>query len=114
METIEMTYKKTIAGPFGSEDIEMTPEEITARQAEENALPAPLPIGQQLNNLFGSLTPELQADFAPLKAAVKLELDQGNTAIALLIIQRATIPNELESIRQAMLDVLQEASNPSP
>jgi hypothetical protein len=106
-----MSYKKTIAGPYGSEDIDMTPEEIAQRQTEENEPPPPMPLGAQLNNLFSTLTPELQADFAPLKAAVKLELDQSNAAIAKLIIQRATIPAELENIRQAMLDILDTETN---
>jgi hypothetical protein len=38
-----------------------------------------------------------------LKAAVKLELDQGRAAIAKRIIQRASIPAELEPLRAAML-----------
>jgi hypothetical protein len=42
---------------------------------------------------------------------VKLELDQSNAAIAKLIIQRATIPAELENIRQAMLDILDTETN---
>lgn len=101
-----MSYKKTIAGPFGAEEVDMTPEEITARQAEE-ALPQPVPVASQLDAIFGTLTPETQADLAPLKAAVKLELEQGRIEIVVLIIQRAQIPEELEPVRHSMLEVLE-------
>jgi hypothetical protein len=87
-------------------EVEMTPEEIEQRQSEENAPLPPLPLAQQLDVVFSSLPLETQADFAPLKAAVKLELDQDHTEIASLIIQRATIPAELETVRQNLLGIL--------
>ena len=93
-------------------EVPMTAEEVAERQAEENASPPPLPLDQQLNAVFSSLPLETQADFAPLKAAVKLELDQAHIEIASLIIQRASIPAELESARQTMLDILASASTP--
>ncbi|MCE3236989.1 MAG: hypothetical protein K0Q50_3181 [Vampirovibrio sp.] len=85
-------------------EIEMTPEEIAQRQTEENTT-APLSLAEQLSTLFSNLPAEQQADLAPLKAAVKLELDQGHTEIARLIIARASIPAELEAVRTSMLDL---------
>lgn len=60
-------------------------------------------LAEELNAVFETLDEDTQADLAPLKAAVKLELDQGRAGIAKRIIQRASIPAELESVRQAML-----------
>jgi hypothetical protein len=106
--------KKAIAMPLGqgTEYIELTADEIAQREAEENAPPPPLPLVQQLDVVFSSLPLETQADFAPLKAAVKLELDQEHIEIASLIIQRATIPEELEAVRQNLLDILASVSTP--
>lgn len=64
---------------------------------------APIPLSEQLNTLFEALAPETQADLAPLKAAVKLELDQHRPHIAKLIIERANIPEVLEEVRALML-----------
>lgn len=64
----------------------------------------PPSLGDELNAIFESLEPVVQADLSPLKAAVKLELDSGRNAIARLIIERAQIPVELEPVRQQMLE----------
>jgi hypothetical protein len=94
-----------VASPSGGIDRPCTPQEQTEYDAR---IAAPLPppsLSQQLSNSFEqSLTPEQQADLAPLKAAVKMELEQGRINVARLIIQRATIPPELEPLRQRMLD----------
>lgn len=87
-------------------EVPMTPEEIAERQAEEALPPPPPPIAQQLDTVFDSLAPEIQADFSPLKAAVKLEIEQNHLDIAKLIIQRASVPPELEPVRTQMLSLL--------
>lgn len=98
--------KKAIATPPGEPTVyvDLTEEEITLRQAEESAPPPPPPLIEQLRDLFEELSPELQADLAPLKAAVRLEMEQNRPEIARLIIERAAVPAELETIRQAMLE----------
>jgi hypothetical protein len=94
----------TVASPTGGINRPCTAEEEAEKLARENAPLPPPPLQTQLNALFElALTPEQQADLAPLKAAVKLELEQGRANIAKLIIQRATIPAELEPLRQQML-----------
>lgn len=76
----------------------------------ENSLPT-LPITEKLRLLFeNELPPETQADLAVLKAAVKMELEQDRDAIARLIIERANIPAELETIRQQLLELLPQAN----
>jgi hypothetical protein len=108
-------YKYAIAQPIGAETVyvDMTADEIAARQVEENT-PLPLPIPDQLNAVFNQLPLETQADFSPLKAAVKLELDQNRLDIASLIIQRATISEDLETVRQQLLDILASATESNP
>jgi hypothetical protein len=72
------------------------------------------PITERLRQVFDNDLPaEMQADLAPLKAAVKMELEQNRPHIARLIIQRATIPEALEALRQAMLSLLAESPAPS-
>lgn len=63
----------------------------------------PLDLAGRLNEMFQALDPVAQADLAPLKAAVKLELDQGRLEIARLVIGRAQIPADMETLRQQML-----------
>lgn len=71
-----------------------------------------LPLTEQLRQAFETGLPfEVQADLAPLKAAVKMELEQNRSEIARLIILRASIPEELESIRQALLNLIPSHSN---
>ncbi len=73
------------------------------------------PITERLRQAFeGELPAEVQADLAPLKAAVKMELEQNRPHIARLIIQRATIPETLEDLRQALLSLLPESAPPPP
>jgi uncharacterized protein YfaP (DUF2135 family) len=96
----------TVASPTGGVNRPCTQLEELGLIDRNNAPPPPVPLTNQLNAIFEqSLAPELQADLAPLKAAVKLELDQGRANIAKLIIQRATIPVELEPLRTQMLEV---------
>lgn len=85
----------------------LTQAEVQQRQIDAAQVPD-VPLSEQLNNIFSALDPNLQADLAPLKAAVKLELEQGRTDIAKLIIQRAAIPPELEPLRQQMLEQFPE------
>jgi hypothetical protein len=67
----------------------------------------PQSIIEQLRQAFeAELSLEAQADLAPLKAAVKMELEQNRPGIARLIIQRATIPPELEAIRAGLLRLI--------
>lgn len=69
--------------------------------------PEPQSITERLRQAFeAELPPEAQADLAPLKAAVKMELEQNRPDIARLIIQRAAIPPELESIRVGLLQLI--------
>jgi hypothetical protein len=82
-----------------------TDAEIATRKAEEAAAaePKPLPLDVRLTAIYEAAPLELQADFAALRTAVKDELAAGRVDIAKLIIQRATIPAELEQVRTALL-----------
>ena len=95
--------KRTIAGPYGSEDVDLTKEEIEARQAEEAQPLPPPPILDQLKTIFTSLPTETQADLGPLAAAVYMFLDQNNPEAAKLVIERAQVPKELDELRAALL-----------
>lgn len=65
------------------------------------------PLSERLRQIFEQeLSSEVQADLSPLKAAVKMEMEQTRYEIARLIIQRASIPVELESIRAQLLALL--------
>lgn len=84
-------------------EIPMTPEEIDERQAEENAPPPPPPLNVRLDGIFNGLPVEIRAQFYPLKAAIKLALEQGDTEAAEAIIATAPVPSELEAVRQSLL-----------
>lgn len=73
-----------------------------------------LSLTEQLRQAFETgLSFEVQADLAPLKAAVKMELEQDRPEIARLIILRASIPEALESIRQTLLSLIPSNNNVS-
>jgi hypothetical protein len=65
--------------------------------------PDPVSLADQLDAVFSELPIDLQAQFSPLRAAIKLELGQGRFPIAKRVIELAQIPEELESQRQALL-----------
>lgn len=88
-----------------STDIPMTPEEIAQRQAEE-ALPKPPPsIAEQLEEVFRTLPVEVRAQFYPLKAGIKVALEERDLPMAKAIIQGATVPYELKGTQQSLLQV---------
>ncbi len=94
-------YVKMINGV----EVEMTPEEIATRQAEENAEPPPEPLNVRLDAVFITLPLEARAQFYEKKAAVKLALEQGDVEAAQAIINGASVPSELEAVRQSLLQL---------
>lgn len=63
-------------------------------------------IAQTLLSEFSQIDEDLQADLSPWKAAVKLELEQGNLNIVKKIIERQQVPQEAEIIKQKLLDIV--------
>lgn len=71
-------------------------------------IPQPLLV-EQLNAFFtANLPDETQADFAHLKVSVRQAMEESRPNIAKLIIQRATIPPELEPLRVQLLTLFPE------
>lgn len=68
-----------------------------------------IPLADRLDAAFSALPLDLQAQFSPLRAAIKLELDQGRNAIAKRVIELATVPPELEAQKEALLTLFPEA-----
>lgn len=60
---------------------------------------------QQLDAVFNQLPVEARAQFYPLKAAVKLALEQGDTSAALAIIQAVDVPPELQDAKDSLLNL---------
>lgn len=82
--------------PEGFEWVEGTPP--------QDALPYVEPtLDDRLSTIFDAQTVELRAQFAPLRAAVRTELQLGHADVAEAIIAQADIPVELEPIRTALL-----------
>lgn len=71
-------------------------------------IPRPVTLADKLDAVFSQQDIDLQAQFSPLRAAIKLELDQGRYAIAKRVIEMAAIPEELESQRQALINLFVE------
>lgn len=80
--------------------VEGYPEGLNAYR--ENSL------ADQLDAVFSQQPVDLQAQFSPLRAAIKLELDQGRNAIAKRVIELAQVPPELEAQRTALLALFPE------
>ena len=73
-------------------------------------LPAnkPLSLAERLDTVFMQLPPEVRGQFYPLKAAVKLALEQGDTLGALAIIQITSVPTDLQDAKDAMLSIFSQ------
>lgn len=69
----------------------------------------PQSLADQLDAVFSQQPVDLQAQFSTLRAAIKLELDQGRYDIAKRVIELAQVPPELEAQRQALLALFPEA-----
>lgn len=78
-------------------------EWVQGEPVENHTLYAQKSTAELLRAKFDALDINLRAQFAPLKAAVHLELQQDNVDVAKAIIQTATIPAELESLRAELL-----------
>lgn len=90
------------------ETIPMTPEEIAEWEAgQDNTPPQPDPV-EVLSDIFDTQPAELRAAFAPLRAAVNLELQLKHYDVVKLIIQGATVPEQLEPLRQQLLSIINE------
>jgi hypothetical protein len=93
----------TVASPTGGINRPCTVEEEVEKLERENApIPAP-PLLDRLKAMFSALPTSTQATLGPLAAAVFMFLTQNNPEAAKLVIQQATIPAELEPLRQQML-----------
>lgn len=77
-------------------------------QAEQERLKKLTEIPVQLDAVFNDLPLPVRAQFYPLKAAVKLAFEQGDTLAALAIIQNTQVPPELEGEKAALLALFGE------
>lgn len=59
-----------------------------------------------LNDQFNALPVPVRAKFAPLKAAINLELQQGHYSVVEAIIDLAEVPPELEETKATLLEAV--------
>lgn len=88
------------------ETVPMTPEEIAEWEAGQDNTIIPSDPVEMLSSIFDAQPPDLRAAFAPLRAAVNLELQLRHYDVVKLIIQGATVPVELEPLRQQLLGII--------
>lgn len=62
----------------------------------------------ELDNIFKDLPVPIRAQFFPLKAAIKLALEQGDVMAALEIIDMTEVPPELVPLKDEMLNKFRE------
>lgn len=67
-----------------------------------------LSTSDRLDAEFKKLPLTVQAQFYPLKAAVKLALEQGETGVAAEIVRSAAVPPEFEGVRAKLLEFLNQ------
>ena len=66
---------------------------------------------QQLSNMFSELPIELKAKFAPLKAAIKQEIQEQNYDVAREIINQTEVDEEHLLLKQMLIAKIDEAMN---
>lgn len=89
-------YGEDLTPPFGYEIIEGPPP-VDAVQVTIKGLV------ERLNDIFDEQETALRAQFAPLKAAVRILIEDNDTEAAQAVIVGASIPQELEPVRAALL-----------
>ncbi len=77
------------------------PAGVREETADEAA--AGLPLLKRLRIAFDALDASTQAAFYGIKTAVHDALDEGRVNVAKLIIQNATVPDEIAPVKAAML-----------
>ncbi len=97
-----MTEQRYV-GMVNGVEVPWTPEQIAQWEAEADLRQPKPTLGEKLDSIFSGLPVEIRAKFSPLKAGIKLELDQGDLEVAKEIIKTATVPSELEAVRQSLL-----------
>lgn len=78
-----------------------TDEPVLLETIEVEAPEKPLSI--RLDNLFKSQSEDIQAQFWGLRTAIKDALSE-NPKVAKLIIEKTSVPEELQAVKQALLD----------
>ncbi len=63
-----------------------------------------LPLDQRLFSVFDALPISAQATFSLTRFAVKNELQEGRVDVAKELIIMTTVPEELETLKQSLLD----------
>lgn len=99
LDWLDESPKPTLAEIEGKYPLYLAEQERLKRLVE---LPA------ELDALFNALPLEVRAQFYPLKAAVKLAFEQGDTLAALAIIQNTQVPPELEDEKASLLALFGE------
>lgn len=66
----------------------------------------------ELDAVFNALPANLRAQFFPLKASVKLALDQADLAAAREIVLQASVSTELAALKQSMINAIDSVLNP--
>jgi len=62
-----------------------------------------IPLTDKLQAVFAELPAEAQAAFGTIAASVLMFIQFGNTAAAKLVIENASVPPELQSIKDQLL-----------
>jgi hypothetical protein len=73
--------KKIIAGPYGSVEVDMTPEEIAAKLADDSAPARPLPFQEQVRLAYQALPVALQLKYQQDILAATFQFERGNIAL---------------------------------
>jgi hypothetical protein len=106
---------KLIVTPQGVMSVPMTAEEIETRQAEEAIVPEPT-LQERLAAIYNSLHPQARGAFLPLKSAVWKELEgqEPDLEAVQALITSTVVPEELESVKAALLAQLPQPPQEDP
>jgi hypothetical protein len=66
-----------------------------------------------LDSQFNSLPAAIRAQCFPLKAAIKLALEQSDFAAAREMVVQAIVPSELSDLKQSMINAMDAALSPT-
>jgi hypothetical protein len=106
MPFVERNQAGKIVGVYPIAQIGIT-EELPDDNAEIVTFRTPkVSLKDQLKAILTTLSPEVQAQFGEVAAAIELAIENGEPNVASLELQALTLPADLEPVRAQMLAVI--------
>ena len=99
-----MSFKELIIGEDGVATVVTITDPLAIQNLQDTRQDnRPVNMAAVLSGSFDALPIDLRAQFAPLRAAVKTELELGHVDVAKRIIELQAVSEDLQPLKEALL-----------